>query len=59
MENTHLREPNFTVDQMADIARCCATLGAEDAKALDWGVLASSINVRSPENSPIDAKECR
>ena len=54
-----MREPNFTIDQMADIARCCATLGAEDAKALDWGVLASAINLRSPENPPIDAEECR
>lgn len=59
MENTRIREPSFTDDQMADIARCCATLGVEKAKAIDWDIVASAINARSPENPRIDPEECR
>ena len=59
MDNPHISEPDNTTDQMADIASCCATIGAEDAKAIDWDVLASAVNARSPEKPRIDAEECR
>lgn len=42
-----------------EIARCCATIGAKEAKPLDWEALAKAVNERSPNKAPISAVECQ
>lgn len=42
-----------------EIARCCATIGAKDAKPLDWEALAKAVNERNPYKAPISAVECQ
>lgn len=49
MSRVRLIEPDFALDQRAEIARCCATIGAKKAKAIDWDTVALAINERSPD----------
>ena len=58
MSNLYLTEPDFTLDQKADIARCCATIGAKKAKPVDWEAVAIAVNDRNPDKPQINAEEC-
>ena len=42
-----------------EIASYCATIGAEEAKPLEWDSLAEAVNKRNPDQAPISSAECQ
>ena len=47
------------MERRTDVARYCATIGAKEAKPLEWDLLAEAINKRNPEQAAISATECQ
>ena len=47
------------MERKPDIATCCATIGAKEAKPLEWDRLAEAVNKRNPEQAQISAAECQ
>ena len=47
------------MERRTDVARCCATIGAKEAKPLEWDRLAEAVNKRNPEQAPISVTECQ
>ena len=50
---------NISMERRSDIARYCATIGAKEAKPLEWDVLAEAVNKRNPQQAEISAVECQ
>ncbi|KAL8784689.1 MAG: hypothetical protein Q9195_008927 [Heterodermia aff. obscurata] len=47
------------MQRRTDIAGYCATIGAKEAKPLEWDLLAEAVNERSPGQVPISPVECQ